>query len=464
MAVVVLAAGKGRRMRSEIPKVLHRICGQTLLERTLRAVAAAGAQRVVVVVGYGRELVIAELNRLAALEEFSSVDLSPVYQAEQKGTGHAAQVGLSEIGDFSSVAIVPGDTPLLDGDVLREFVSQSSEEAVVTVLSCTHPCPAGFGRIIRDAQGAVTAIIEDKDCSEEQLTVNEINTSFYLASSEFLAEALAQLRADNAQGELYLTDIVSFAVSQGSPVEAVCAADFLRVSGANTRAELGALEAKRRAQINWTWMEAGVTLEDPATTYIDETVKIGSDCWIGAGTRLKGQTTLGQSVVVEGNSQIVDSNIGSNSTIRFSSYVTEAVLGENCQIGPFVQLRPQAVLHDDVKLGNFVEVKKSELHQGVKANHLAYIGDAVIGASSNVGAGTIFCNYDGTKKSTSTLAEGVFVGSNSTLVSPVTIGKEAYIAAGSVITKDVPSGALGIGRTRQSNKDDWASRRKKSKQ
>lgn len=463
LSVVVLAAGKGTRMCSDIPKVLHRICGRTLLDRTLRAAVEAGARRLVVVIGYGKELVEAELDRLTGLTEFSAVELVTVEQVEQKGTGHAAQVALSELGGASSVLIIPGDTPLLDGDVLRGFCTQASDTASVTVLSCEHPSPDGFGRIVRDENGGLAAIVEHKDCSEDQLAINEVNTSFYLATLEFLTEALSQLTANNAQGELYLTDIVGYGVSQAKQVDAVTTKDVSRVSGANTRAEMSELETKRRAEINQALMEAGVTLEDPATTYIDEGISVGADTFIGACTRLKGSTTIGSGVVIEGNSQIVDSTVGDGSLLRFGSYLTEATVGANCQIGPFVQLRPAAVLHDEVKLGNFVEVKKSELHQGVKANHLAYIGDAEIGSGSNIGAGTIFCNYDGEKKSKSTLEDGVFVGSNSTLVSPVKLGKDAYIAAGSVINKDVPTGALGIGRSRQSNKEGWAARRKKNK-
>ena len=463
LAVVILAAGKGTRMRSELPKVLHRVCGQSLVERALRSASGVGAKRLVVVVGYGKEEVQTELDRLAQLPEFSSTEIVTAIQSEQNGTGHAAQIGLAEAGDASSILIVPGDTPLLDVGVLEDFLAEASEAAAVTILSCLHEEPAGFGRIIRDQSGAVTAIVERKDCTPEQVAINEINTSFYLASTPFLTEALSQLEPNNAQGELYLTDIIAYGVSKGMQVDAVLTKDVARVSGANTRAELSALETVKRAEINKQLMDSGVTLEDPATTYVDEGVAVGPDTFLGAGTRLKGATVIGSNVLIEGNSHIVNSTVGDGTLLRFGSYLTEATVGSNCQIGPFVQLRPQAILHEGVKIGNFVEVKKSELHAGVKANHLSYIGDAEVGSGSNIGAGTIFCNYDGEKKSVSVLGEGVFVGSNSTLVSPVTIGKDAYIGAGSVINKDIPEGALGVGRSRQANKEGWTARRRKQK-
>ena len=460
LGAILLAAGKGTRMRSEVPKVLHRCCGQTLLERSLRAIVQCGVSSVSVVVGAGKELVEKELSSLSDSGGLKDLKIVVAHQEEQLGTGHAAQIGLHKLPqDSSNVVVMPADIPLLDGEILSWFIEQSDTSASVNVLSCRHPEPAAFGRLIRDEKGKLRSIVEKKDCMPEQLLINEINTSIYLVQAPFLRKSLQKLSSDNAQGELLLTDIVALAVGEDLPVEGVITESVYKVSGANNRLELSSLEKLRRSQINQRLMLQGVSFEDPSNTYVDEEVEIGRDSYIGANTKLSGKVYIGTGVVIEGNCQIADCSIADYTVIKSGCYLAESAIGKQCQIGPMAQLRPGTVLGEGVKVGNFVEIKNAQLAKGVKANHLAYIGDAEIGENSNIGAGTIFCNYDGKNKNRCVLGADVFVGSNSVLVAPVSISDGAYIAAGSAITKDVPEKALGVARSRQSNVEGWVERK-----
>ncbi len=465
--VVILAAGKGTRMKSELPKVLHRLCGITLIERTLRAAAGLSPKSVTVVVGYRADLVEEEVKRFAAGESAPDVDVQGisfqcVVQEQQLGTGHAAQVAMAALDEASgSVLILPGDSPLVTTEalspLLEDFVAQSAELAF---LSAEVADPFGFGRIIRNADGTVAKIVEQKDCSEEEAKVTEINTSFYLATSAFMREALGSLENNNAQKEFYLTDIVDYAVRNDKPAFALVSASPDALLGANSIAELSALESIRRQEIVSAWMAAGVTFEDPQAAYIGEDVVIESDSFIGAGTRLKGSTKIGTGVRLDGDSLIENSAIGQGSHLRLGCYVQDASIAASCVIGPFAHIRPGSELRDGVKIGNFVETKKALLHDGVKVNHLSYVGDAEVGARSNLGAGTITCNYDGVNKHKTTIGKDCFVGSNSALVAPVTLGDEAYVGAGSTITKNVPGKSLGIARSRQNNIEGWSSKKK----
>ena len=462
LEIVVLAAGKGTRMKSELPKVLHKVCGSTLLMRTLRAVDGVSPSRIVTVLGFGRELCEAEIG------VFSEISKTPVIVADQKqqnGTGHATQVGLEKVStDAKWVLVIPGDTPLLSTEVLVEFINAAEQHsAKVSILSCEVDDPSGFGRVSRDSSGEVQAIVEDRDCTEEQLRISEINTSMYLVARDFLEDSLSKVSGANAQGELYLTDIVGIAKQSGETIFAHTTGCVEQVLGANTRVELSELEQYRRNQINQELMYSGVSFEDPQRTYVDEGVRVGADSFLGANTRLKGCTSVGAGVVIEGDSLIEDSQIADNCLIRLGSYINQSKVAENSQIGPHAQLRPGTVLDAGVKVGNFVEIKNAHLAAGAKANHLSYIGDADVGAGSNIGAGTIFCNYDGKNKHRSTLGENVFIGSNSVLVAPVSIAANAYIGAGSAITKNVPEGALGIARGKQSNIDGWVDKKNKKK-
>ncbi|HQH25808.1 MAG TPA: bifunctional UDP-N-acetylglucosamine diphosphorylase/glucosamine-1-phosphate N-acetyltransferase GlmU [Oligoflexia bacterium] len=463
LEVVVLAAGKGKRMRSSIPKALFKVCGRTLLEKALRAAAQLQPQRIIVVAGFGEALMREELKLLLPQNFMTGIELRIARQTEQRGTGDAVQCALGEISpEAQAVLIIPGDTPLITEKSLRPLL-ELGKPAELIVLTCRHPEPADFGRIVRDANGAIQRIVERKDCSPAEAAIDEINTSIYLSTPEYLREALSCCKPDNAQGEYYLTDIVDYGVRSGRAVEAAETKDFALTQGANTRFELSLLEQKMREKINRQLMEQGVSFEDPAAAYIDEGVEIEADTFIGAGTRIRGKTRIGSGVVIEGNALIEDAVIEPGCIIKLFSYIQGAQVGKNCHVGPFAHLRPGTVLEENVKIGNFVETKKAMLRSGTKANHLTYLGDAEIGPGTNVGAGTITCNYDGVNKSKTIVGKSCFIGSNTALVAPVTVGDGAYIGAGSTITQDVPAQALGIARGHQRNIEGWAERKEKTK-
>ena len=458
---IVLAAGKGTRMRSSLPKVLHPVCGQSLLERTIRACAECGPSKVVVVIGHGEALVRQELEEISKNNNFQEGFLDVCVQSEQNGTGHAVQLAIEHIDEnCSDVLITSGDTPLIEGKTFLELIENSGSDNTLSVLSFAPEDPHGFGRICRNDAGEVCAIVEEKDCTAEQKEISEVNSSIYLAKREFLKNVLPKLQPNNAQGELYLTDIVSLGIEAGVSVRGVCSKDADSVAGANTRAELAELEAERRKRINTAHMDAGVTLRDPATTYIDEDVEIGPDTVIGPGVLLSGKTKVGQNVTIEAHSELRNAIVSDGVHIRLSCRIYDSEVGESSALGPFAHLRPGSKLSKDVRIGNFVETKKATLDKGAKVNHLSYVGDASVGADANLGAGTITCNYDGYKKSITEIGEGAFVGSNSALIAPVKIGKGAVVAAGSSISKNVPDDALGIVRAEQREISDWAKKRR----
>lgn len=463
LAVVILAAGKGVRMKSNLPKVLHRLCGLTLLERALRAGAALKPKEYLIVIGAGEDLVRAEIERIASNPLFRGVEIKPVLQAEQLGTGHAVQVALPYLTKSADeLAILPGDAPLLTGETLKASLGMlRDEKAQLVLLSTIAGNPSGFGRVLRGKTGEVTAVVEHRDCTKEQLLINEINSAIYVGKREYVERALSQaLNTDNAQREYYLTDIVGWGVGRGEKISAFVVQDPEEVLGANSREELSQLEARRRAQINAQLMRDGVTLEDPAATYVDEDVEVEADCFIGAGTRLYGKTKLAAGVIIEGDTLIRASAIGAGSVVKLGCYLTDSTVGADCQVGPFAHLRPASVLHDQVHVGNFVETKKSELKRGAKANHLSYLGDSTIGEKVNIGAGTITCNYDGYFKHQTVIGDRAFIGSNANLVAPVNVGAGAIVGAGSTITADVPADALAIERAEQHVKPGWAAKKR----
>ncbi len=462
--VIILAAGKGVRMRSALPKVLHSVCGRTLVHRAIHAAAGLKPDSITVVVGYGEALVREEIDRLRSEPFMDGIAIDSVLQSEQLGTGHAVQIALPQISGDAAVLVMPGDCPLISTAELERLQHEhETKKAKLSFLTACFDDPAGLGRVIRGANGEALGIIERKDCTPEQLAIKEINSSIYIFEPELLKLGLASLKATNAQKEYYLTDTVDFAVKRGERVEAVRIENSEAVLGANDRAELSALETTRRAALNRKWMEQGVTLEDSASTYIDEDVQIGADTFIGAATHLRGKTVIGANVKIDGNAFITDATIGAGTHIKFSCVIDSSEIGESCDIGPFAHIRPGSKFHDRVKIGNFVETKKTEMKSGAKANHLSYLGDATVGERSNIGAGTITCNYDGTHKHRTEIGAESFIGSNSCLVAPVKLGNGAYIGAGSTITKDVPAGALAVGRSRQENKEGWMARKKASK-
>jgi bifunctional UDP-N-acetylglucosamine pyrophosphorylase / glucosamine-1-phosphate N-acetyltransferase len=443
VAAIVLAAGRSTRMKSKLPKMLHPVCGKPVLFHLLDALASAGVERRVVVIGHEGALVQKTVEAAYVGVEF-------VWQTEQKGTGHAVRMAESVLADHTGpILVVPGDTPLLTGEILRELLTAHAEdeESSVTLLSAILEDAGSYGRIVRSSNDLVEAIVEAKDATTEQRQLKEINAAVYVFDGKNLFERLSQLTPNNAQGEYYLTDVVALARRAGESVRAVVASDWSVTLGVNTRVELADCSARMRPKILHALMLSGVSIIDPATTYIDASVQIGVDTTIHPGTHLRGKTKIGE-----------DCEIGPYVVI------TDSIIGNQCRIGPFAQLRVNSVLGDKVKIGNFVETKNSTLGDSVSAGHLTYLGDASIGATTNIGAGTITCNYDGFAKHRTTIGADAFIGSNSILVAPVTVGDGALTAAGSVITKIVPDGALAVAREKQHNIEGWETARRAKKQ
>jgi bifunctional UDP-N-acetylglucosamine pyrophosphorylase/glucosamine-1-phosphate N-acetyltransferase len=452
-AVVVLAAGEGTRMRSAVPKVLHEMAGRTLVGHTLAAAAPLRPDATLVVVGAGRDTVVSHLGQVAP-------DAVPVVQAEQRGTGHAARVALEAAPDVDgTVLLLPGDTPLLRTETLRRLVEQhQSSGAVATLLTAVVPDPTGYGRVLRRDDGAVAAVVEQRDATEEQRAVREVNTSVYAFESGPLRDALTRLSTANAQGEEYLTDVVGLFVAAGLPVGALVA-DAVETAGVNDRAQLAAAHRAYNDRLLTGWMRAGVTVVDPATTWVDAEVELEPDAVLRPGVQLHGRTRVGRGAEVGPDCTLRDTVVGERARV-VRAHCVGAVVGPGAEVGPFAYLRPGATLGAGSKVGTYVEVKGSEIGAGAKVPHLSYVGDATIGAGTNLGAGNIVANYDGVAKHRTVIGEQVRTGSDTVLVAPVTVGDGAYTASGSVITEDVPPGALGIGRARQTNKPGWVAKRR----
>ncbi len=455
-AVLVLAAGRSTRMKSRTPKALHPLLGKPLLRWALDAAREAGAARTVIVVGHEAE----------AVKDAMGPEWEYVLQAEQKGTGHAVQMARPLLSDWEGpLVVLPGDAPLLSPETLRALLHEHAQsQAAATLLTAVLDTDAGsYGRVLRGANGNVQAIVEARDATPLQLAVREINAAVYAFQPAALFAALAQITPDNAQGELYLTDTIARLSTEGHTVAAHLSPDPDIVRGVNTRAELSDMAQVLQTRIIQQHQLAGVTIDDPGTTRIDADVKIGADTTIRPFSILSGVTDIGEGCEIGPGARIADAQLGANVNVR-DSYVTASEVGNNCRIGPYANLRPGCKLGVGVKIGDFVELKNATLADGVSASHLAYIGDAAIGARANIGAGTITCNFDPLRepsKNPTVVGANAFIGTNSTLVAPVTIGDGAYTAAGSVITDDVPADALGIGRARQVNKDGWAAKKRR---
>lgn len=452
--VVILAAGQGTRMKSSLPKVLHTIAGAPMVLFAIDAALALEPERVVIVVGHGREQV-----ESAVRERFGD-RVTFAVQAQQRGTADAVRASLSEIPATSEEVIITyGDCPLVPGAFLQRLCAAREESrALVAVATTTLDDPAGYGRILRDAHGRVTAIREHKDCTPIERAINVINAGLYAVERAFLEHALASIDASNAQGEFYLTDLVERA-DRARPdgvavVEVRGRAELLR--GINDRAELADAEAYLLEAINDRWRREGNTIARGAR--IERDVVLERDVTIAHGATLRGRTRVASHVSIDVGCVLEDAVIHEGARLKPYTIVSRSTVGPRAQLGPFAHVRPESEVGEDAHVGNFVELKKTRMARGAKANHLAYLGDGVIGAAANIGAGTIFCNYDGFQKHTTTVCDGAFVGSNSALVAPVTIGEGAYVGSGSVITKDVPKDALGIGRARQENKEGYAER------
>jgi bifunctional UDP-N-acetylglucosamine pyrophosphorylase/glucosamine-1-phosphate N-acetyltransferase len=447
-------------MKSDLPKVLHPIAGRPMLHWVVAAARAAGAGRVISILGHKAETVKASLDA-----SFGAGAVGVALQSEPRGTGHAIQCALPSIGeepDDQIVVILTGDAPLLASTRIAELVRAcEASPAGMALLSTVPPRPMPYGRLIRGAGGVLERIVEHADATPEQRKIQDTNAGFYAIRLGHLRSDLASLRADNAKGELYLTDLVAHAATRGGAT--AIDAPFEEVAGINDRVDLAAVEAAARRQLNEAWMRAGVTMVDPATTYIDADVgPLGKDVWLGPGVALRGKTALGDGVRVDLGSVLTDVQVAEHVHVKPHSILSGTMLGPRAEIGPFTHCRPGSRIDEDARVGNFVETKKTHLMAGAKANHLAYLGDASIGAKANIGAGTITCNYDGFHKFQTTIEAGAFIGSDSQLVAPVTVGRDAYVGSGTTVTKDVPRGALALSRAKQVNVEGWADRFRES--
>jgi len=448
VAAVILAAGKGTRMKSARPKVLHPVLGKPLVSWSIEAVGGAAVGDVTCVVGHGKDEVV------AVLQARHGAGVRTVVQTEQRGTGHAVMVALPSLSPtVTEVLVVCGDTPRLDAARLAELIAlRRTENARVALWTTRLPEPRGYGRIVRDGSGAIVAIVEEKDATDAQRHLSEVNPGVYCFDAAFLRQGLPQLTSNNAAGELYLTDLIAVAVKAGAGSVVGLAVDEDITLGINDRVQLAMAEKWARARRVASLRLAGVTVTDEAGVVVDSDVVCGEDTTIAASVALHGTTRVGSRVSIGQGCVITNCTIDDDVVIHPYSVCDGAHVRAGAVVGPFARLRPQADVGEGAHVGNFVELKKTVLGKGSKANHLAYLGDAVIGSGVNVGAGTITCNYDGHGKYQTTLEDDVFVGSNSTLVAPITVGQGAYVAAGSVVTEDVPGDAVAFGRSRQENK------------
>jgi len=453
LGVVILAAGMGKRMRSDLPKVLHPLAGRPMLAHVVAAARRIGAARTVVVYGHGGEQV-----RCALAGE----DCAWVEQAQQLGTGHAVLQALPQVADMDRVLVLYGDVPLVDPDTLNRLIA-ASRDCGLGILTALMDDPTGYGRIIRDAAGRILRSVEQKDGTPEELAVREANTGFLVAERTRLDGWLKGLTNANAQGEYYLTDVIGMAVAEGDVVASVHPVTLEEVSGVNDRVQLAVLERFHQRRLAEDLMRNGATLADPARIDIRGRLTTGRDVSIDVNLICEGEVTLGDGVRIGPNCLIRDSVIGDGTHIFANCVIEEAQVGSGARIGPFARLRPEARLAPDTHIGNFVEIKKANVGAGSKVNHLTYIGDTDIGAGVNVGAGTITCNYDGANKFRTVIGDGAFIGSNASLVAPVTIGAGATIGAGSVINRDAPPGELTVTRARQSTIPGWQRPQKQPK-
>jgi bifunctional UDP-N-acetylglucosamine pyrophosphorylase/glucosamine-1-phosphate N-acetyltransferase len=452
--VVILAAGKGTRMKSARPKVLHALGGRTLIDHVLRSLEPLRAASTVLVVGHGADQVKAALAGRPGLQF--------VVQSPQLGTGHALLQAEDVLRDRQgTVLLVYADVPLLQPVTLRRLLDvHHAAGAAATVLTATLDNPFGYGRIVRDASGVLSRIVEERDASPEERELKEINSGIYAFQLQPLFVALRQLSATNAQKEHYLTDLIAKYRQQGRALETVAVEDPGELRGVNSRVDLADLATTIRARKNREVMLSGVTLEDPSSTSIDQDVTIGPDTTIGPAVRLEGRTVIGQECRVHAGARLTNATLGDHVTVLDYSVIVSSTLEAGARVGPFSHVRPGSVVAEGARVGNFVELKETRLGPGSKANHLAYLGDSTIGAGVNIGAGTITCNYDGESKHPTVIEDGVFIGSDSQLIAPVRIGKGSYVAAGSSITADVPEDSLAISRGRQENKVGWATKRR----
>jgi bifunctional UDP-N-acetylglucosamine pyrophosphorylase / glucosamine-1-phosphate N-acetyltransferase len=452
LTAVILAAGEGKRMRSRQPKVLHPLCGRPLIAYPLRT-ARALTDRIVLVVGPDAD----------AVSTLAGSDVRSVVQRERLGSGHAVQQARDECGD-GTILVLPGDMPLLTIETIERLVEHHRKSrAAATVLTAIVADPHGYGRVLRQG-GRVKRIVEDRDATDAEKKIAEINTSVYCFAAARLWPALAKIRPDNDQGEYYLTDVIGVLSRAGARVDAVATVDPGEAAGVNDRKQLAAVAAVQRRRILDRLMEGGVTILDPASTYIEDGVTIGPDTTIHPQVVIEGASSVGSDCVIGLGCHVSASRLADRVTLKPYCVVAESTIDDGATLGPFCHLRPLAHVGPQAKIGNFVELKKSRIGRGSKVPHLSYVGDATVGVDVNVGAGTITCNYDGVAKHETVIGDRAFIGTNSSLVAPLTVGEGAYVGAGSTITKDVPAGALAVGRGHQVVKDGWAARKTKSRE
>ena len=454
--VVILAAGKGTRMKSAWPKVLHRVSGAPMIEHVLAAAAALKPKSTILVIGHQAEALRAAL--------LTHSDVSFVVQEPQLGTAHALLTTERALrGATGTLVLLSGDVPLLSANTLKTLTDRhQSARAAATVVTAIVDEPQGYGRIVRSGQ-QIARIVEDRDASPAERAIREINSGIYAFALDGLFEALATIAAENAQGEYYLPDIVALYRKRGLGVETLTVTDADEIRGINSRIELAAVSRIVRQTKNQALMADGVTIEDPATTYVDPDVEVGPDTVIHPGVSLEGKTTIGSGCELHSGVRIVDSRLGDRVTIQNHCVIAHAIVENDATIGPFAHLRRDVVISERARVGNFVELKNTVLGAGSKSMHLSYLGDATIGANVNIGAGTITCNYDGVTKQRTTIDDGAFIGSDTQLIAPVTVGAGAYVGSGTTIREDVPAGALAVSAGKQKNIDGWATDRRKKK-
>ena len=449
--IIILAAGKGTRMRSALPKVLHGLAGKPMLGHVIDTADTLDPSRIHVVYGHGGDTVPAA---------FPDRGVTWVEQDRQLGTGHAVDVAMPGVEDDSKVLVLYGDVPLIETETLQALADRL-DEADLALLTVELDDPSGYGRIVRDDEGRVTRIVEEKDAAPSERAITEVNTGILAANGARLRDWLDRLENDNAQGEYYLTDIIGMARQDGRTIEALTAEDPLEVQGVNNRVQLAELERACQASRAEQMMRDGATLADPARVDVRGRVDHATDVWIDVNVVFEGDVEIGEGAVIGPNCLIRDSRIGPGAVIEAHTVLEGAEVGADCRVGPFARLRPGTVMAEAAKIGNFVETKQARLGSGTKVNHLSYVGDAEVGADVNIGAGTITCNYDGANKHQTVIEDGVFIGSDSQLVAPVRIGRDATVGAGSTITRDVEGGRLALSRTRQRHIEGWQRPRKK---
>lgn len=445
LKTLILAAGKGTRMKSELPKVIHKVNGIPMISKIIEVLSELNPEENILILGHKKEEVLKVVGE----------NCDYVLQTEQLGTGHAVIQAKEKLQDYDGdVMVLCGDTPLLRESTLKSLYEyHKTSGAVTTILTSIYENPFGYGRIVKE-DGLVKAIVEEKEASDEIKKIKEVNAGVYCFNSKELFRALDRIDNNNEKGEYYLTDVIGIQVSENKKVQSFVLEDNMEILGVNSKVELAQAGKVLRDRKNKELMEDGVILIDPETTYIENNVKVGKDTVIYPGVFLQGNTVIGENCEIIGSTRIIDSTLGNNIRIE-SSVIEESIIDEGVTMGPFAHLRPKSHLKEKVHIGNFVEVKKSTLERGVKAGHLTYLGDAQVGENTNIGAGTITCNYDGVNKFKTVIGKEVFIGSDTMLVAPVNIGEKALVGAGSVITKDVPNNSLAVSRSKQIIKTDW---------